>query len=101
MKTPPANPWDRLVTAARRAPADTRDVSAPSGFATRVSALAFASKEPSFSAVFARYTPRALCACGFVMLLAVTLNLGSALKTFEGEATAIDDPVAEWLDASS
>jgi hypothetical protein len=101
MKTPPTNPWDRLVAAARRAPAAPREVSAPSGFATRVSALAFAGEEPSFAAVFARYAPRALCACGFVMLVAVTLNLGSALKTFEGEATAINDPVAEWLDASS
>ncbi len=36
------NAWLRLVAAARRAPADSRDTAAPYGFATRAVALAFA-----------------------------------------------------------
>lgn len=93
-------PWSRLVTAARLAPADARDASAPLGFATRVSALAFA-PEPTFSTLFARYAPRALGVCALLMILGVTLNLGSVLSAFEGESVAVNDPVAEWLNAAS
>lgn len=94
-------PWDRLAAAARRAPADTRDASAPAGFATRVSALAFASVEPTFSALFARFSMRALGVCALLMVAGVALNLGTALKAFESEPVAINDPVTEWFDASS
>lgn len=93
-------PWSRLVTAARLAPADARDASAPFGFAARVSALAMSS-EPTFSALFARYAPRALGVCALLMVLGVTLNLGSVLNTIEGESVALNDPVAEWLNAAS
>ncbi|MFA6960728.1 MAG: hypothetical protein WC205_08270 [Opitutaceae bacterium] len=102
MKTQ-STPWGRLVAVARQAPADTRDVSAPHGFATRISALAFANAEPSFSALFARFAPRALGVCALLMVLGVGLNLGSALKAFENDSTAVtlNDPVAEWLNAAS
>ena len=96
--------WARLLTAARQAPADSRHTSAPAGFATRVSALAFACPEPSFATLFARFAPRALGACALVMVLGVTLNIGAVLQAFEPDttATSITDPVAEWLgDASS
>jgi hypothetical protein len=97
-------PWSRLVAVARHTPADTRDASAPAGFSTRVSALAFASVEPTFSALFARFSMRALGVCGLVMVLGVTLNLGSVLNAFEApapDAATINDPVSEWLDAST
>jgi hypothetical protein len=102
MKNSPT-PWTRLVAAARLAPADGRETVAPAGFATRVSALALAAGEPAFSALFARFSLRALGVCGLVMVLGVTLNLGSVLNAFESpplETTTLDDPVSEWLDAS-
>lgn len=96
-------PWTRLVAAARLAPADGRETAAPAGFATRVSAVAMAAREPTFSALFARFSLRALGVCGLVMVLGVTLNLGSVLNAFESpslETTTLEDPVSEWLDAS-
>lgn len=94
--------WTRLVAAARLAPADARDASAPSGFAMRVSALAFAATEPTFSALFARFSMRSLGVCGLLMVLGVTLNLNSVVKAFEGDSVvAINDPVSEWFDAAS
>jgi hypothetical protein len=93
--------WTRLVAAARQAPADARDASAPSGFATRVSALAFSRSEPSFGLLFARFAPRALGVCGLLMVLGVTLNLGSVLNAFQGDTVTLNDPVADWLGASS
>jgi hypothetical protein len=94
-------PWNRLVAAARQAPADERAVVAPSGFATRVSALAFSSAEPTFGMLFARFAPRALGVCGLLMVLGVTLNLGSVLTAFQGDTVALNDPVSDWLGASS
>jgi len=96
------SPWTRLVAAARLAPADERDASAPHGFATRVSALAFASMEPTFAMLFARFAPRALGVCALLMVAGVTLNLGTVLNAFEGnDSVAFNDPVGEWLDASA
>lgn len=101
MKTTPT-PWSRLVTAARLAPADQRDESAPLGFATRVSALGLAGIEPTFSALFARFSLRALGVCALLMVIGVTLNLGSVLNAFEPDTTlAGNDPVAEWFGAAS
>lgn len=97
----PTTPWTRLVAAARQAPADPRDLSAPSGFATRVSALAFADSEPSFIALFARFAPRALGVCGLLMVLGVTLNFTSALNAFEADTVTLNDPVADWLGAAN
>lgn len=94
--------WSRLVAAARLIPADRRDTAAPLGFATRICALAPVPAEPTFGALFARFSLRALGACALVMVLGVMLNFGSVLNAFEGEpATALNDPVAEWLDAAS
>lgn len=100
MKTHPS-PWNRLVAAARLAPADTRDAFAPPGFATRVAALGVAGIEPSFSALFARFSLRALGVCSLLMVLGVALNYGPVLNAVENEAVAVSDPVAEWLNAAS
>ncbi|MDF3058582.1 MAG: hypothetical protein K0R17_2797 [Rariglobus sp.] len=100
-----SSPWSRLVTAARLAPADQRDASAPLGFATRVSALGLAAVEPTFSALFARFSMRALGVCGLLMVLGVSLNLSSVLNAIESDSStdsvAVSDPVAEWLNAAS
>lgn len=98
---PHSSPWDRLVAAARQAPVDHRETSAPAGFATRVSALGLANVEPTFSALFARFSLRALGVCGLLMVLGVSLNLGTVLNAFEPDAMVANDPVAEWLDAAS
>jgi hypothetical protein len=101
MKNHPS-PWNRLVAGARLAPADARDAAAPHGFATRVCALAFAGAEPTFSALFARFSLRALGVCGLLMMLGVTFNLGSVLNAFETDSVVtLSDPVAEWLNAAS
>ncbi len=98
---PPPSPWPRLMAAARQAPADSRDTAAPLGFAARVCAHAFAQPAPDFATLFTRFAPRALGACGLLMMLGVTLNIGTVLRAIEPEATLINDPVAEWLDAAS
>jgi hypothetical protein len=95
------SPWPRLLKAARQAPADEGDTSAPLGFAARISALAFTAPKPNFATLFTRLAPRALSACGMVMILGITLNIGTVLRAIEPESTIINDPVAEWLDAAS
>ena len=100
MKNHP-KPWPQLLKAARQAPADPRDTAAPLGFAARVSALAFATPAPSFATLFTRFAPRALGACGLLMILGVTLNIGTVLRAMEPDTTVINDPVAEWLAAAS
>lgn len=96
-----STPWDRLVTLARLAPPDSRDVSAPVGFATRVVALAFAAQAPSFATLFARFAPRALGACGLLMILVATLNVGAVLNAVEIDTSTTLDPITEWVDAGS
>jgi len=96
-----SSPWTRLAAGARLAPTDVRDASAPLGFATRVSALGLARIEPTFSALFARFSLRSLGVCGLLMVLGVTLNFSSVLNAFEADASiTLNDPVAEWLSAS-
>lgn len=100
MNTPhPA--WSRLVAAARRAPADTRDAVAPYGFATRVAALAFAqAAERPLATLFDRLSYRALGYAGLLAVAAVAANLVPILNAIEEEAAAVGDPVVEMLDFS-
>ncbi len=100
MKIHPS-PWSRLVAAARLVPTDRRDESAPLGFAARVSALGLARVEPTFSALFARFSLRALGVCGLLMILGVSLNFSSVLNAFESDLVVLNDPVVEWLNAAS
>ena len=44
---------------------------------------------------------RSLGVCGLLMVLGVTLNLGSVLNAFENDTVVVNDPVSEWLDAAS
>ncbi len=99
---PHLSPWTRLVAAARLASVeDRRDVTAPNGFATRVAALGLAGMEPTFSALFARLSLRALGVCALLMVVGVALNFGPVLNAVETESVAVSDPVAEWLNAAS
>lgn len=98
-------PWNRLVAAARQAPIDVRDESAPLGFASRVSALGVSRVEPTFSALFARFSLRALGACALLMTIGVIWNLPPVLNEIsvlaESESIVVSDPVAEWFEAAS
>jgi len=94
--------WFRLVKAARPAPADMRDTSAPSGFSTRVAALAFASAEASFSAVLARLSWRALTVASLVMAATIAANFKPMLASLDKDVSSasLSDPVGEWLNLS-
>ncbi|MBS0633393.1 MAG: hypothetical protein JSS11_15900 [Verrucomicrobia bacterium] len=94
--------WQRLVTAARRAPADPRDTAAPYGFAARVAARAFTSDAP-LSFFFERFSWRALgVAC---LLMAVTVAADYSLinhnNPAEDELPTEDGAVAAVLDLAS
>jgi len=97
--------WQRLVAAARRAPEDGRDESAPYGFATRVAALAMAPESPT-QAVFARrlWLRAAGIACLFAVA-AVASNYSVIASAFDDEPTVVvtngDDPVAEVVSMGS
>ena len=97
----PHSAWLRLVAAARRAPADTRDTAAPYGFSTRVAALAFvqAAERPLVS-LFDRLSFRALGYAGLLAVASVAANLVPLLNAIEEEAAAVGDPVVEMLDFS-
>jgi len=97
--TPPPNPWLRLTAAARRAPADSDDVSPPPGFVTRVVAQALSRRrERSLAALIDRLSWRALGAAGLLAVAMVAFNLPPVLHAIEREAMAMEDPVVALLD---
>ncbi len=76
------DPWRRLAEAARRAP-DSRDVTAPHGFAARVAARALAAdrRPPSFLAhVSLRASLRALGAAAALAVIAAGAGYPAALR---------------------
>jgi hypothetical protein len=77
---PPDPRWQRLAAAARQV-RDERDTAAPAGFATRVAAHAFARVEQPFSALFARFSWRALGFAALLALVSVAANY-SAISSF-------------------
>lgn len=96
--TAPRQPWDSLVAAARRAPAEP-DAAAPYGFATRVVARAFAVPEPTAEALLERFALRGL----FVALtfsVATAAFSYSALTAAADEEAAAGDTVIETLSQS-
>jgi hypothetical protein len=85
--------WQRLVAAARQAPAD--DDSAPYGFATRVAAQAWSSAPlPSAAALLEKFAFR-----GFVAAAACSLAAAAfGYSTLSAEAeTDVSDSVTEFL----
>ncbi len=92
------NEWLRLVTAARRAPADSRDTAAPYGFATRVASLAMSGvAERPLTALFERLSLRAIGVAGLLAAVSVAANLPPVLQALEDDVLAVQDPVVEVL----
>lgn len=90
--------WQRLVAAARQAPADSRDVSAPYGFSVRVAALAMAQPaERAWFALFDRLSLRAVAVAALLAVGSVTAHLSPVLQAFEEDVFAVQDPVVEVL----
>ena len=90
--------WLRLVAAARRAPADSRDAAAPHGFSTRVAALAMAGgAEGPLAALLERLSLLAVCVAGLLAAASVAANLSPVLQAFEDDVLAVQDQVVEVL----
>jgi len=96
--TSPHHQWPRLAAAARSA-RDTRDESAPFGFATRVAALAMAAPAPASWALFEKFAVRGLIAACALSLAAVAFGVASWSSDRENDVAA-DDTVSEVLDLS-
>jgi hypothetical protein len=93
----PKHPWVRL-TAAARTVSDDRSTEAPYGFATRVTAIAFASPRSPLSLV-ERFALRAVGVACLLAILSVAVNysaLSRATAPVE-EIVAEDDTVSLLL----
>ena len=98
---PPDPRWQRLAAAARQT-RDERDTAAPSGFATRVAAHAFAQAEPPLSALFARFSWRALGFAALLALVSVAANYSviSAYFSSSDDDSASNEIVNEIVNLS-
>lgn len=92
----PQHPWSRLTAAARRAP-DSRDITAPYGFSTRVAALAMDQKS-AVNSLFERLSLRALGVACLLALLTGATNFSAVASTLDDADVATDDPVSEILE---
>lgn len=90
--------WNRLAAAARTAP-DSRDTSAPYGFATRVAALAM-SQERKVVSLFERFAVRALCAACLLAILSAVVSYPAINNTPTGsdEESVEDEPVTVMVE---
>jgi hypothetical protein len=95
----PQPPWSRLVAAARGA-SDSRDPTAPYGFATRVATLAMSAERP-ISSLFERFALRALGVACLLAIVSVAVNYSAIVTnaSSDDEVVPADDPVAVLLDA--
>jgi hypothetical protein len=108
---PSRDAWSRLTTAARTAPHEEREIAVPYGFATRVTALAFAQERAPVS-LFDRLAMRALGVACLLALGSLALNYqvlvstgapGSAVTVGVddfGMAAPADDAVALVFDVA-
>ena len=88
----PLPEWSRLVAAARRAPRDTRDESAPYGFATRVAAQAMAGRGHFLDAsLLSRYGLRALGISCVLAVACAAATLRPVMTAIEEEAAALGE----------
>ena len=106
----PPSAWNRLVGTARGVP-ETRDVTAPYGFATRVAARAWAGDRPTGS-VFAGLALRAMGVSCLLAVLAVAANYSTVQRLFEDSSAAAaaaaasasaapDDPMTAMVDLAT
>jgi hypothetical protein len=94
--TDPQHPWARLTTAARHV-RDDRDTTAPYGFATRVTAIAFASSRSSLS-LAERFALRAVGVACVLAILSVAVNYSALTRPAAPvEETATDDDTVSLL----
>ena len=91
--------WPRLAAAARRT-ADPRDTATPPGFATRVTALAFAQERP-LNSLFERFSLRALGLAALLAVVCLATNYSTLTSAFADDSASPDDPVAEIVDLAS
>lgn len=84
--------WQRLVAAARRAPADPA-AQAPYGFATRVAAQAFERSTGPATNLLTRLSWGAIGMAALVMAITIATNLGPVMKGIEEDSAALADPV--------
>jgi|SRR5580698_9721815 hypothetical protein len=98
---PDDNNWQKLVAAARKAPAGG-DESAPFGFSTRVAAMAF-EQRPAQGSEFARMSLRAAAVAGLLAVVAVAANYSAIKGAFDDDSSVAtnDDPIAEVVDLGS
>lgn len=102
---PSSDIWDKLVAAARRAPADailSGAVEAPHGFASRVVALAATRVPVSSAVIFERLAMRALACAVAIMLVSAAWNFTSSTANASSasrDERSLDliDPVGEVL----
>jgi hypothetical protein len=86
---PDPNAWKRLTEAARRAPAEGRDESAPYGFAARVAAQAFAGGPVRSASLFESFSLRALGVASVLAVAATAAGVPAVIK-----AVSRPEPVA-------
>ena len=91
--------WSRLTAAARRAP-DGRDTATPPGFATRVTARAFAQERP-LDSLFERFSLRALGLAALLAVVCLATNYSTLTGALSDDSASPDDPVAEIVDLAS
>jgi hypothetical protein len=88
--------WSRLVAAARRAPTDARDESAPYGFSARVAAQAMSAKTTFLDAsLLSRYGLRALGLSCLLAVAGVAATLRPVMTAIEEEASALNETPVE------
>lgn len=97
----PRHPWARLAAASRQASVDARSTAAPYGFATRVTALAFAVERPVVS-LFERFSLRALGVASLLALVSVAANYSALTSPAVDDEISLtgEDPVAVLLEVS-
>lgn len=83
----PRHPWARLTKAARSA-RDEREASMPYGFATRVTALAFAS-EQKVASLFERFALRAVGVACLLAIGSVALNYNAVTSANANSGTLV------------
>lgn len=84
----PRDPWTRLTAAARHW-RDERDLSAPTGFATRVAALAL-SRDDKMASLFDVFALRALGLACLLAVFSVALNYHEISRRLSGSSAGDD-----------
>lgn len=91
--------WQKLVALARQAPPADDEVMLPSGFATRVAALAAARPAPALWGGLERFALRGFVAAAACCAAAVAYSYFDRSPDFN-EETALDETFAVVLDLS-